>query len=100
MSDFKLVKLVDPIVISLPNGINWLGEYDDLTPYVIGDSVSYQGSSYVAMQPTTGNDPSYTAYWQLLAAAGNMVGVNTNKITLSDTAPNNPSLGDLWVDTS
>ena len=31
---------------------------------------------------------------------GGIVGVGVNKITVSDTAPSNPSINDLWVDIS
>ena len=51
-------------------GINPLGTYNAGTAYAIGDSVSINGSSYVAIAPTTGNEPPNTAYWQLLAAKG------------------------------
>jgi len=71
MSDFKLVKILgNPIQINL-GGFNPDGEYDNGTSYNTGDSVSYGGSSYIAIQATTGNLPTDTAYWQLLAA-GNL----------------------------
>jgi hypothetical protein len=69
MSDFKLVKLLDPISISL-TGPQFTGEYDNGTTYSVGQSVSYNGSSYVALAPTTGNLPTDTAFWQLLAEKG------------------------------
>lgn len=53
---------------------DWLAEllekYNALTAYGATESVSYQGSSYVAIQPTTGNLPTDTTYWQLLADKG------------------------------
>ncbi len=71
MSTFKVVKLLDnPVVISLDGGLNFVGEYSDLTSYTTGDVVSYEGSGYVAIQATTGNIPINITYWQLLAEKG------------------------------
>ncbi len=69
MSDFKLVKLLNPIVMNL-DGPSFTGAYDNGTSYTTGESVSYLGSSYVALVNTTGNLPTNTAYWQLLASKG------------------------------
>lgn len=67
----NIVKLLDnPVNITINGGINPLGEYNALTAYNIGDSVSYLGSSYIASQDTTGNLPTDTAYWQILAEKG------------------------------
>jgi hypothetical protein len=69
MSDFKLVKLVgNPFTLNInvaPKGV-----YNSLTTYIMGDSVSYGTSSYVATQATLGNIPTNTTYWQLLAGGG------------------------------
>jgi len=46
------------------------GEYDNGTAYAIGDLVSYQGSTYGATAPTTGNLPTDTDFWQLIAEKG------------------------------
>jgi len=69
MSDFKIVKLLDPISLTL-TGPNFQGEYSSGTTYQTGMSVSYNGSSYVALQTTTGNVPTNITYWQLLASKG------------------------------
>lgn len=67
----SVVKLLDnPVVINLAGGFNFLGEYSGATAYTTGDSVSYLGSSYVAIQDTTGNLPTSTAYWQIVAEKG------------------------------
>ena len=71
MSDFKIVKLLDPISLTL-TGPNFQGEYVSGTTYQAGMSVSYNGSSYVALQATTGNVPTNTTYWQVLAAKGDV----------------------------
>jgi hypothetical protein len=74
MSDFKIVKLLNnPVVINLAGGgITPLGAYNPATAYVLGDSVSYNGTSYIAIQPTTGNLPTNTTYWQILAEKGDI----------------------------
>lgn len=69
MSDFKIVKLIDPITINVA-GPSFTGAYDNATAYSIGESVSYLGSSYVAYAVTTGNLPTDDNYWQLLASIG------------------------------
>ena len=73
MSDFKVVQLLNPFTINTT--ITPTGVYNSAFTYGIGDSVSFGNSSYVAIQPTTGNVPTNSTYWQLLAAA------TTNKLT-------------------
>lgn len=46
------------------------GEYDPNTAYKALNIVSQDGSSYVALQPTTGNAPPNPVYWQILAEKG------------------------------
>ena len=43
------------------------GAYDSSATYNPMDSVLYNGSSYVCKVTSTGNDPTDTDYWQLLA---------------------------------
>lgn len=67
----SVIKLIDnPVVINLAGGFNLLGEYSEVTSYTTGDSVSYLGSSYVAVQSTTGNLPTDNAFWQVIAEKG------------------------------
>ena len=73
MSDFKIVQLLNPIQINTT--INPTGAYNAATTYGVGDSVSYGNSSYICIAATTGNLPTNTTYWQLLATAA------TNKLT-------------------
>jgi hypothetical protein len=61
MSDFKLVKLIDPITLNLGE-FRLMGEFDPLTEYSAYDVVSYEGTSYIAKQDTTGNLPTNTIY--------------------------------------
>ena len=58
-----------------PEGMNWQGAYGGGTAYVLDDGVLYNGSSWIALQATTGNAPptlptESNAYWQLLARQG------------------------------
>lgn len=46
------------------------GEYNNATNYQKLDVVIYNGQSYVAKENTTGNLPTNTTYWQLLAEKG------------------------------
>jgi len=48
-------------------GVNWKWAYSWTTAYVINDAVSYNGNSYIAIQATTGNVPTNTTYWNLMA---------------------------------
>lgn len=57
------------------NGTDWVSftprwAYDAWTAYVANDVVSYLGSSWTALQNTTGNIPTEWANWTLLAAKG------------------------------
>lgn len=79
MSNFKIVKLVDPIQLNLAGGLNFQGDYDNATAYVVGDVVTYNGSSYAALQNTTGNLPTDTNNWQLLAEKGDPLTVNAGE---------------------
>ena len=49
--------------------VSW-GEYDNAKAYTPPMKVSYGGSSYVCIAPTTGNAPPNETYWQLIAAKG------------------------------
>ena len=49
---------------------NWKGTYNANTAYAIDDVVSYNGSSYVCISATTGNLPTVTAKWNVMATAG------------------------------
>ena len=52
--------------------LNWKGAYNAGTAYVIDDVVSYNGSSYVCIDATTGNLPTVTAKWNLMAEGGDV----------------------------
>lgn len=46
------------------------GAYNALTEYVANDVVSYLGSTWIALQTTTGNTPQESVYWTLNASKG------------------------------
>jgi hypothetical protein len=82
----QIVKLLDPIQLVFGN-LNFTGAYNNGTAYVTGDSVSYNGSSYVAITATTGNLPTDTGYWQLLSQGTDTEGIeDTIGAILTDTA--------------
>ena len=50
--------------------MNWQGEYSTLTAYLVDDAVSYNGSSYLCILASSGNLPTNTTYWSILAEKG------------------------------
>lgn len=64
-------RYVDALVAG-GGSIIFKGVYSDVTTYAAGDSVDYNGSSYVAIQETIGNIPTNTTYWQVLASKGDI----------------------------
>jgi hypothetical protein len=51
-------------------GLNWKGTWSATIPYLIRDAVEFGGSSYVALAPSTNEQPGTGASWTLLAAKG------------------------------
>ena len=49
----------------------WEGAYSAGTTYAPNDAVSYNGSSYMCKLASTGNLPTNTTYWDLMAQKGN-----------------------------
>lgn len=47
----------------------WRGPWSNLTAYVVNDVVEHEGSSYIAVAPSTGSEPP-SADWELMAAKG------------------------------
>ena len=64
----------------------WQGAYNAGTAYAIDDVVSYNGSSYVCIQASTGNLPTVTTHWNIMSSAGTN---GTNGTDLSTTLNNN-----------
>ncbi|HOF38701.1 MAG TPA: hypothetical protein PLD73_01410 [Candidatus Hydrogenedentes bacterium] len=46
---------------------DYWGAYDNAQAYVTGNVVYYQGSSYICIADSTGNLPTDTDYWQIIA---------------------------------
>lgn len=69
---FRLVKLIDPINnVVVTGGLVPKGAYSAATNYAVGDSVDYNGSSYVMFNDAPANTaPTDTTYWQVLANKG------------------------------
>ena len=86
MSNFTIVDLLNqsPNVI-ITGGLNPTGAYNLATTYSKGDSVSYNGGSYVAITATTGNTPSNTTFWQVISGAFS-TGTSDANFTQSFTA--------------
>jgi hypothetical protein len=51
-------------------GIEWKGEWEIATAYLAGEGVSYEGSSYIALVDTTGDEPPADGIWQLVTLRG------------------------------
>lgn len=85
MSDFKVVQLLNPIQVN--TNIHPTGAYNSGTTYGIGDSVSYGNNSYVAILASTGNVPTNTTYWQLLASCSTTVLGTTARNVTGSTIP-------------
>lgn len=60
---------------------NWKGTYDNATAYTKDDVVEYNGSSYVNIQNSTGNLPTDTAYWEVMAQQGNNASITEEVFT-------------------
>jgi len=81
-----------------PAGITNLGTWNSTTAYQIGNSVSYAGSSWIALAANTNSTPSATnSNWQLLAAPGiNNQGswVSTTNYQIGDAVSDG---GQFWL---
>jgi hypothetical protein len=82
-------------------GFSFKGAYSGVTSYAEGDVARENGSSWIALQPTTGNAPptlptTSNAYWALLAQKGNdgagtiVSLVEGDGISIDNTDPANP----------
>jgi hypothetical protein len=77
--NFDVTGVINPTIIT--GGFVPRGEYDNTHNYSVGDSVSYNGSSYILYaDASAGTLPTDTDYWQEIAAKGDpglTVSVNT-----------------------
>lgn len=48
----------------------WEGTYSGATTYQPGETIEYNGSSYICILETTGNIPTNPTYWDLMAQKG------------------------------
>jgi hypothetical protein len=62
----------------------WQGAYAGGTAYTVDDVVSYQGSSYICIQASTGNLPTNATYWEQMSSAGTN-GTNGTDLTTTLT---------------
>lgn len=60
----------------------WQGAYNGATGYTLDDVVSYNGSSYICIQASTGNLPTDTAYWEQMSQKG----TDADLLTIAGTA--------------
>lgn len=76
------------------DGINlpYKGEYNPTTTYNVDNLVTYNGSTYVCIQTSTGNVPTDTNYWKLFVAKGASILLTQlkNTVTLSSDSTNIP----------
>jgi hypothetical protein len=87
MSDFKIVKLLDPPV-SVTISITPRGAWNSATAYAIGDLVSYDGLSYISLTTNVNQVPlNNTTYWQVVAD----VNLGSNDWLLTGNTGTNPS---------
>lgn len=56
--------------VTAENARNVFQAYNGATAYVVGNKVSYNGSSYVCILNSTGNLPTNGTYWQIVAQKG------------------------------
>lgn len=64
--------------IANENARNVFVAFNALTAYVVGNKVNYNGSSYRCILNSTGNLPTNTTYWMVIAQAGEVTNVAMN----------------------
>ncbi len=70
------------------------GTYDNSTAYVLDDIVYYNGSSYVAKTSTTGNLPTDTTKWNVLASGSGLPTGMQAKYVFKGDATITPATGE------
>jgi len=101
-------------IVSTPATEMYLGTYDGSTSYVDGNEVSYLGSFWICISPSTGHTPTtVSTYWTLLGTSAILIGaydaavayVAGNQVTYSGgyytcilaTTGHAPTNGTYWV---
>ena len=90
MSDFKLVKLIDPPV-HVKMAIVPKGAWVSTEIYCIGDLVSYHGLSYIAIKHSINVLPTDVHYWQVVVD----INLGSNEWLLTGNTGINPALNFL-----
>jgi len=77
-------------------GLVWRGNFDGSKNYYQGDSVSYNGSSYIATAYTTASatTPDNSSTFNLIAEKGS----DGPQVALLSTPPSSPAGGDVYLD--
>lgn len=85
-----------------PQGVNYRGNYLSYLDYVVGDMVTYQGSTFVAnIDPPMGTIPTNTLYWGVFAAAGTISPSTFSSMKVGTSQVNaGAQAGELWADSS
>ena len=98
MAKIAVVKLLDSMQTTIiTGGLTPKGAYNAGTDYMVGDSVDYQGSSYVMyVDASAGTLPTNTAYWQVLADKGDQ-GLEGDTGVAGDTGAASTIPGDTGV---
>lgn len=93
----QIVKLIDPIQMTIAGTFTPKGAYDNATDYAVGDMVDYQGSSYIMYtNGVAGTLPTDTSYWGLVASKGTTgdtgpQGIQGIQGVAGDTGPQGPT---------
>ena len=83
----KVYLLNQTTPVNIPSGLVPKGAYDAGTDYAVGDSVDYNGSSYVMyVDAAAGTLPTDTTKWQVLANKGDTGETATNHALLNNLA--------------
>ena len=71
--------------VNITGGLVPRGAYNGSTNYDVGDSVDYQGSSYVMYtDAAAGTLPTDTTYWQVLADKGDTGATDSKTVTVTN----------------
>ena len=88
------ITIEDPTILITTPEPDGTGEWDAGTTYELGDIVSFGGQVYVALQETTGNDPTNSPdFWQASETVA-------PSVTIATAQPATRTHGDLWYDSS
>lgn len=73
--------------------LSYVGTYNSASTYQQNQLVTYNGSTYICLQNNTTNIlPTNTAYWTLFVTGATPIA--------QSSAPTNPTINQLWIDTT